>query len=378
MIKQMDSEMEMQPMCDTCRVAKALLWCDTCNLMLCEAATCRQPHGGHDVAAMGANEGDEGIIEQQITEEAAFHMLDCLESSAHLVCRRLLSGRVQALANQIYPPTLRRNASTFLDESSAMQPIALNLDISDASFSSNKFSLPDAVWARLGAYSCCIIDGLLSREDALAARQQTLELYGRGDILSEYTNPYDTNRVNSARQDLRVFLRPPSESEDDLTTQQHSSSSNDSVSTTVEGNVTNIFGPLRNAVSRLQLLGRALAKEVTLAERGSSHEFQLAYYGDTGQRYEKHRDGFPHDGSQSMGKGQVARRLTATMYFNDWTPIHKGCLRLHVPVSADARCTTTVDIEPIAGRVVVFLSGAMDHEVLPSAHPRCALAAWYC
>lgn len=35
-----------------------------------------------------------------------------------------------------------------------------------------------------------------------------------------------------------------------------------------------------------------------------------------------------------------------------------------------------VDVAPISGRLVVFLSGAIDHAVLPSHQPRVALTAW--
>lgn len=35
-----------------------------------------------------------------------------------------------------------------------------------------------------------------------------------------------------------------------------------------------------------------------------------------------------------------------------------------------------VDLDPVSGRVVVFLSGAIDHAVLPSHRPRVALTAW--
>lgn len=35
-----------------------------------------------------------------------------------------------------------------------------------------------------------------------------------------------------------------------------------------------------------------------------------------------------------------------------------------------------VDIEPLAGRLVLMLSGAVDHAVLPSLEKRVALTAW--
>lgn len=35
-----------------------------------------------------------------------------------------------------------------------------------------------------------------------------------------------------------------------------------------------------------------------------------------------------------------------------------------------------LDVAPLAGRLVVFLSGAIDHAVLPSQRPRVALTAW--
>lgn len=35
-----------------------------------------------------------------------------------------------------------------------------------------------------------------------------------------------------------------------------------------------------------------------------------------------------------------------------------------------------LDVSPLSGRLVVFLSGAIDHAVLPSHEPRVALTAW--
>jgi SM-20-related protein len=44
-------------------------------------------------------------------------------------------------------------------------------------------------------------------------------------------------------------------------------------------------------------------------------------------------------------------------------------LRLH----GDA----AVDVAPVLGRLVVFLSAKVEHEVLPTWAPRLAVTAWY-
>ena len=49
------------------------------------------------------------------------------------------------------------------------------------------------------------------------------------------------------------------------------------------------------------------------------------------------------------------------------------------PVPAQCRLLdgeVAVDIEPLAGRLVLMLSGAVDHAVLPSLEERVALTAW--
>lgn len=89
-------------------------------------------------------------------------------------------------------------------------------------------------------------------------------------------------------------------------------------------------------------------------------DVQLARYG-AGARYVRHRDAFP---------GSDNRRVTAIVYLNEaWRPEHGGQLRLHVE--------PPVDVEPVLGRLVVFLSDRIEHEVLPAHAERFALTAWY-
>jgi SM-20-related protein len=90
-------------------------------------------------------------------------------------------------------------------------------------------------------------------------------------------------------------------------------------------------------------------------------ELQLAYYAGGGAAYARHRDALT---------GAAGRRLTAIAYLNPhWTTAHGGELRLH--------CEPSVDVAPILGRLVVFMSARLEHEVLPSWAPRLAATAWY-
>ena len=89
-------------------------------------------------------------------------------------------------------------------------------------------------------------------------------------------------------------------------------------------------------------------------------DVQLARY-DAGARYVRHRDAFP---------GTDNRRVTAIVYLNEsWGPEAGGQLRLHVE--------PPVDVEPLLGRLVLFLSDRVEHEVLPTHAERFAMTAWY-
>lgn len=118
------------------------------------------------------------------------------------------------------------------------------------------------------------------------------------------------------------------------------------------------LGRLRAACAGL---GEALSAEAYLGL--GRFDLQLAWYPGQGEHYARHVDAFP---------GQSNRRLTAIFYLNpDWVPAHGGLLRLH-PEGAPA-----VDVAPTLGRLVVFLSERIAHEVLPAHAPRLALTAWY-
>jgi SM-20-related protein len=110
------------------------------------------------------------------------------------------------------------------------------------------------------------------------------------------------------------------------------------------------FDTLREALNREAYLGLART------------EVQLARYPGGGAGYRRHRDAFP---------GRSNRRVTALYYLNpSWRPEDGGLLRCHLDGGP-------LDVEPVADRLVCFLSEHVEHEVLPAVAPRLAVTAWF-
>jgi len=90
-------------------------------------------------------------------------------------------------------------------------------------------------------------------------------------------------------------------------------------------------------------------------------EAHFAHY-PPGAGYARHRDRFRSDD---------ARVLSLVVYLNpNWPDDAGGALRLHLPEGA-------LDIAPRLGTVAVFLSDAVEHEVLPANRARFSVAAWF-
>jgi SM-20-related protein len=78
--------------------------------------------------------------------------------------------------------------------------------------------------------------------------------------------------------------------------------------------------------------------------------------------YKKHRDNF---------KNSNQRIVSVILYLNiDWNSNDGGQLRLYLPKKS-------IDIEPIGGRLVVFLSEDFPHEVLTTHQERYSLTGWF-
>lgn len=76
------------------------------------------------------------------------------------------------------------------------------------------------------------------------------------------------------------------------------------------------------------------------------------------------------------------RRITALVYLNpDWEPGDGGCLRAYVPSArapvVDPGAHEAIwDIDPKGGRLLLFQSDMLPHEVLPAASTRFSLTVW--
>lgn len=82
-----------------------------------------------------------------------------------------------------------------------------------------------------------------------------------------------------------------------------------------------------------------------------------------GAFYLKHLDRFRDDDR---------RTVSAVLYLNPaWLPEHGGQLRMTL------KGDTEYDVQPIGGCLVVFLSGEIPHEVLPSTRERLSLTGWF-
>lgn len=98
-------------------------------------------------------------------------------------------------------------------------------------------------------------------------------------------------------------------------------------------------------------------------------ELQLGWYPGDGKGYEAHFDDVPPDDEKTN-----VRRMTAIVYCNsDWKQEDGGEIRIW---TQDHEGCRILDVEPLAGRILIFLSGCVRHEVRPCYAARCALTCW--
>jgi SM-20-related protein len=80
-----------------------------------------------------------------------------------------------------------------------------------------------------------------------------------------------------------------------------------------------------------------------------------------GSFYKRHLDQFKKDDH---------RKLSVILYLNaDWKDEQGGQLRMHLPDGPK-------DFLPLAGRLVIFRSDEIEHEVLPATRERLSITGW--
>lgn len=94
------------------------------------------------------------------------------------------------------------------------------------------------------------------------------------------------------------------------------------------------------------------------------YESHFALY-KKGGFYKKHRDSF---------RGNANRMVTTVLYLNpNWQDDWGGELVIYNEESTEKLATITPEI----GKLVIFMSEQIPHEVLPTKHPRVSVAGWF-
>jgi SM-20-related protein len=109
----------------------------------------------------------------------------------------------------------------------------------------------------------------------------------------------------------------------------------------------------------------------------AAYETHFALYPAGSNGYATHIDQFRQHGMQ-IPSG--IRSLTAILYLNDDWPDHAGgALRLYLDEHAQtpAHDARHVDILPVGGRLILFLSSRFWHQVLPASQARISVTGWF-
>jgi len=122
---------------------------------------------------------------------------------------------------------------------------------------------------------------------------------------------------------------------------------------------TTAAAPVCVYLDRLNALVQFLNQNLFLSLK--DYEVHLTIY-PPGTYYKRHLDQF---------KKNDHRRLSVICYLNtEWPPETGGQLRMYLEQN------NTLDILPLAGRLVCFRSDQIEHEVLPATRERLSLTGW--
>ena len=121
-----------------------------------------------------------------------------------------------------------------------------------------------------------------------------------------------------------------------------------------------LLPPERRLLKRFEELRLQLNRDAFLG----LFELELHYARyPAGAAYSRHVD---------QPQGSTQRKVSLVLYLNpEWQPADGGILRIH---AADEHF---VDVEPIAGRMVCFLTPGREHEVLQAQCERLSISGWF-
>ncbi|MFZ2904781.1 MAG: 2OG-Fe(II) oxygenase [Cyclobacteriaceae bacterium] len=116
--------------------------------------------------------------------------------------------------------------------------------------------------------------------------------------------------------------------------------------------------PVQVYLSRVDELVTFLNRSLFLSLKDV--EVHMTVY-PAGSFYKRHLDQFKQDDH---------RKLSVICYLNNnWKEDHGGQLRMYLP-------DRSLDILPVAGRLVIFRSDQLEHEVLPATRERLSITGW--
>ncbi|HEX3914997.1 MAG TPA: 2OG-Fe(II) oxygenase [Steroidobacteraceae bacterium] len=120
-----------------------------------------------------------------------------------------------------------------------------------------------------------------------------------------------------------------------------------------------------------------LPPEQALAERLEEMRLQLnreSFLGlfELELHYAKYPPGAGYARHVDQPQGSAQRKLSMALYLNpDWQPGDGGALRIF------GAAAQALDVEPLGGRLVCFLSSGREHEVLPARRERLSVSGWF-
>lgn len=128
------------------------------------------------------------------------------------------------------------------------------------------------------------------------------------------------------------------------------------------------FGALKSVLESIDkfVFEELSKKDERLSRITSRSDAMLAVYPGSGSRFQKHVDNTANDG----------RRLTVLLYLNleGWTKENGGFLRVW---GKDSSTNGPRDVMPLGGRIAMFYSDKVPHEVTAALESRYAMTVWY-